>query len=120
MDEDEENDVEDDAAGGADDEAFFEEGLPTDVDVSISLDNSAHQILEGLVDPIVWKTELERVGPKLKAQQLLSTNEWRAHVDQTVANNEKIEKVLSVTQSDLQIMNKYVYYIYIDITYNII
>ena len=29
------------------------------------------------IDPIEWKTELERVGPKLKAQQVLATNEWR-------------------------------------------
>lgn len=48
------------------------------------------------------------MGPKLKAQQQLSTNEWRAHVDQTVANNQHIEKVLEETQSDLQTMNKYV------------
>jgi intraflagellar transport protein 57 len=98
--------VEDEAGGGVDEEAFFEEGIGADVEASISLDNSAHQILEGLVDPIVWKTELERVGPKLKAQQQLSTNEWRAHVDQTVTSNEKIEKVLTETQADLQIMNK--------------
>ena len=63
---------------------------------------------QAIVDPIAWKTELERVGPKLRAQQQLSTNEWRAHVDQTVANNQHIEKVLEETQSDLQIMNKYV------------
>jgi hypothetical protein len=58
------------------------------------------------VDPIAWKTELERVGPKLRAQQQLSTNEWRAHVDQTVTNNQQIEKVLGETQNDLSIMNK--------------
>lgn len=63
---------------------------------------------QAIVDPVAWKTELERVGPKLRAQQQLSTNEWRAHVDQTVANNQHIEKVLEETQSDLQIMNKYV------------
>ena len=63
-------------------------------------------LLKALVDPVAWKTELERVGPKLKAQQQLSTNEWRAHVDQTVANNQHIEKVLEETQSDLQTMNK--------------
>lgn len=63
-------------------------------------------IIKALVDPIAWKTELERVGPKLRAQQQLSTNEWRAHVDQTVSNNQQIEKVLEETQADLQAMNK--------------
>jgi hypothetical protein len=63
-------------------------------------------VIKAEVDPIAWKTELERVGPKLRAQQQLSTNEWRAHVDQTVANNQQIEKVLEETQTDLQSMNK--------------
>ena len=71
-----------------------------------SLDSSAHHILTSVLDPVVWKTELERVGPRLRAQQQLSTNEWRAHVDQTVSSKEQIDKVLGDTQANLQIMNK--------------
>ena len=59
------------------------------------------------VDPIEWKTELERVGPKLRAQQQLTSNEWRAHVDSTIHNKSQIEKVLSDTQGDLQAINRY-------------
>jgi hypothetical protein len=59
------------------------------------------------VDPVEWKTELERVGPKLRANQQLTTNEWRAHVDQTVTSKGHIEKVLGDTQGDLHAMNKY-------------
>jgi len=36
-----------------------------------------HQILQALVDPVEWKTELERVGPKLKSNLQTSVNEWR-------------------------------------------
>ena len=100
-------DIEDDAAGGHEDDAFFAEVANVDAaDLSVSLDNSAHHILQAAVDPVAWKTELERVGPKLRAQQQLSANEWRAHVDQTVTNNQQIGKVLGETQNDLSIMNK--------------
>ena len=73
----------------------------------VSLDGSAHQILHAQVDPIEWKTELERVGPKLKAHQQITSNEWRAHVDSTVHNKGQIEKVLSDTQGDLQAVNRF-------------
>lgn len=72
----------------------------------VSLDHSAHQILLPRVDPIEWKIELERVGPKLRSKQQLSMNEWRAHVDLTVSSKGHIEKVLSETKGDLSAMNK--------------
>jgi estrogen-related receptor beta like 1 len=58
------------------------------------------------VDPIHWKTELERVGPKLRAKQALPSNEWRAHVDMTVLNKGRIEAVLDETQADLTGLNR--------------
>jgi hypothetical protein len=82
----------------------FEEASRLDA----SMDASHHNILQALVDPVEWKTELERVGPKLRANQNLVTNEWRAHVDQTVSSKGHIEKILADTQGDLGIMNKYV------------
>lgn len=86
------------------DDVLFQE---TQAEIAeVSLDGSAHQILHAQVDPIEWKTELERVGPKLRAQQQLTSNEWRAHVDSTVHNKGQIEKVLSDTQGDLQAMNR--------------
>jgi estrogen-related receptor beta like 1 len=75
--------------------------------MEVSVDNSNHQILQAMVDPIEWKTELERVGPKLRSNQSTSaTNEWRSHVDQTVTSKSQIEKVLGDTQSELSNMNK--------------
>jgi len=94
--------AEDEELGGPDDDVMFED--PSKLEVSI--DSSNHNILQALVDPVEWKTELERVGPKLRTNQQLSTNEWRAHVDQTVSSKVQIEKVLGDTQGDLQAMNK--------------
>jgi estrogen-related receptor beta like 1 len=70
------------------------------------MDNSMHNILQAAIDPLEWKTELERVGPKLRTQQQLSTNEWRAHVDQTIVSKGHIERVLGDTQGDLQSLHK--------------
>jgi estrogen-related receptor beta like 1 len=88
-------------------DVLFEETDRVDA-VEASLDASAHHILQPAIDPIEWKTELERVGPKLKAQQPLSTNEWRAHVDQTSVSKNAIEKVLGDAQTDLSSLNRFV------------
>lgn len=71
-----------------------------------SVDSSTHQMITAAIDPIEWKTELERVGPKLKANVTLSTNEWRSHVDQTLTSKEQIDKVMTGSHSELQIINK--------------
>jgi len=99
------DDIEDEAAGGLDDDVVYEEAARNEA-AEISLDTSAHNILQALVDPVEWKTELERVGPKLKVNQTLAANEWRAHVDQTISSKSAIDKVLGDTQGDLQLMNK--------------
>lgn len=104
--EDEELDgIDDEVDGGVDDGALFQEPAGAEVD-DVSMDHSAHQILHAEVDPVAWKTELERVGPRLKAQLQLSSNEWRAHVDQTLGAQERINKVLAETHGDLRGLNK--------------
>ncbi len=97
---------EEDALDGqqVDDDLVFEE--PSLRGLDTSLDQSSHNILQAAVDPIEWKTELERVGPKLRMTQQYAANEWRSHVDQTLASNAHIGKVLSETQLDLQAMFK--------------
>jgi estrogen-related receptor beta like 1 len=106
-DERDEDEVEDEAGHGIEEDVLFEEADRVDA-VETALDSSAHNIMQPAIDPIEWKTELERVGPKLKAQQQLSTNEWRAHVDQTSVSKEAIEKVLGEAQTDLAALNRYV------------
>ena len=105
-DDEDDDEVVDEAAGEApDEEQVFEESRAEAGEVS-SDDIAAHQVLEAKVDPVEWKTELERVGPKLRAGQALSTNEWRAHVDLTVTSRGAIAKVLEDTRSDLAGLSK--------------
>lgn len=99
---DDEGDIAEDVADEVEDEFTYEE--PSKLDTS--LDASAHHILQAVVDPVEWKTELERVGPKLRSNVVAGANEWRAHVDQTLTSKGHIEKVLSETHGDLQILNK--------------
>lgn len=106
-DDDDDNDdiVEEDAAM-MDEEVYFEE--PSRLEASVSIDASAHNIIHAQIDPIAWKTELERVGPKLRAQTVLTSNEWRAHVDQTVTTKGQIEKLMGDSSGEIFAMNKYV------------
>lgn len=105
LDEEEAGDeINDEAEGAVDDELFFQESIGAEPEVS--LDNSAHHMLTSHIDPVAWKTELERVGPRLRAQQQLASNEWRAHVDQTVSSKSQIEQLLSIAQGDLKSLNR--------------
>mmetsp|Transcript_21622 Transcript_21622/g.31468 ORF Transcript_21622/g.31468 Transcript_21622/m.31468 type:complete len:426 (-) Transcript_21622:119-1396(-) len=99
------DDIEDEVDGGVEEDDLYQEDARLEMS-EVSLDSSARQIHTSEVDPIHWKTELERVGPKLRAKQQLSTNEWRAHVDMTVASKSHIEKVLGETEGDLQALNR--------------
>jgi estrogen-related receptor beta like 1 len=105
-------DVEDENPGAEEEDILFSDAANNiDVDpAETSMDTSAHNILVSAVDPVIWKTELERVGPKLKSHQQLSANEWRAHVDQTITSKDSIAKLLSETQTDLQVLDKYVFW----------
>jgi intraflagellar transport protein 57 len=111
LDADAENDeVEDEGMPDEEDDPIFQEASRPDEAADASIDQSNHQILQAAIDPIAWKTELERVGPKLRAQQQLSAHEWRAHVDQTLASKEQIDKILASAQGDLVTMTRYAPY----------
>ena len=101
---DENEDVEDDIAGGIDEDMFLQENQSLELDAP--MDTSAHQILVSHIDPIAWKTELERVGPKLRSQNNAMSHEWRAHVDQTLNNKTQIGSILGTTIGDLIVTNK--------------
>lgn len=88
------------------DDFVYREGISEIHETSI--DQSTHNILQAMIDPIEWKTELERVTPKLKAHEQLSIHEWRSHVDQTLTSHNLIEKVLQETNGNLLAMNKLV------------
>lgn len=100
------DEIDDEAIGAIEEDVLFEEVAQLELSEA-SLDNSAHNILHAQIDPIEWKTELERVGPKLvKLSQQNFSNEWRSHVDQTTGSKNQIEKVLAETQGDLLSMNR--------------
>ncbi len=98
--------IEDEAVAEAEYEPGFGDGNNR-VDVAeTSLDGSFHNILQGQVDPIAWKTELERVGPKLKTNFAVSVNEWRSHVDQTVTSKGQIDGIIGETKQDISSISR--------------
>lgn len=65
-----------------------------------------HKILKSGIDPIVWQTELERVGPRLRVSTTLGGKEWRAHIEQTKTNEEQIRTALPTTEKRLASMSR--------------
>jgi hypothetical protein len=71
--------VDDEVEAIAEEEAVFSENNNTsnngihgrDTDEGLALSGSQYQVLEAKIDPLEWKKELERVGPKLKVTLLL-------------------------------------------------
>ncbi len=108
---DDEDEIADDAGEAAEDGIIDGFAKPDIADTS--LDQSSFQMLNNYTDPIEWKTELERVGPRLRANQSMSSNEWRSHVDQTVSTKAVIDKLLTDTHDELKIIGRYFLYIYI-------
>ena len=49
----------------------------------------------------LWKTELERVGPRLKGLRLGSGKEWRSHLEATRKHQSTIEAILPSTSKQL-------------------
>lgn len=105
-DDEEEDIIEEDTAGvgGADEELLYEDTSRLET----SMDNSVMNILQPQIDPLEWKTELERVGPKLTSTVAAGGNEWRAHVDQSVRGQEQIGKLMSISKGDLGMLNRQV------------
>lgn len=48
-----------------------------------ALEGSQREIMQATVDPYAWKTEVERVAPRLKVKANYSGKEWRSHLEQT-------------------------------------
>ena len=71
----------------------------------MDLDNENHQIIDSNVDPIEWKTELERVGPRLRTNTGAVGKEWRSHIDQTRRHEVLIRNELPATEGTLKQIN---------------
>lgn len=66
-------------------------------------------VLQSHTDPeyhAAWRTELERVGPKLRSRLAGLGNEWRSHLEQTKSHQVTIDKVLPDCAKDLSQIHK--------------
>ncbi|KAF0698776.1 Aste57867_10634 [Aphanomyces stellatus] len=67
------------------------------------LDESTKQIILTTVDPLLWKTELERVGSKLRSKVKEDEGkEWHAHIEQTKKHSVTIGDNLAGTTTQLK------------------
>ncbi|CAM9899102.1 unnamed protein product [Ectocarpus sp. 12 AP-2014] len=73
-------------------------------DDDMGVSDSQVAMLEAKVDPVEWKRELERVGPKLKMAASAAGKEWRGHVEQTKKHEEAIQAALPVTTTQLALI----------------
>merc|ERR1712025_819891 len=55
-------------------------------------DGAATALIEAEVDVVKWKTELERVRPKLKVKLVTHDREWRSHLNQAKYHEKAIGK----------------------------
>ena len=53
------------------------------------------------VDPVAWKAELERVGPKLRVSFAALGKEWRAHMHQTQQHEQVLSTLLPTSREQL-------------------
>jgi hypothetical protein len=100
--------IEEDLAQSDAEEVLFNEIAQMDPHES-SLEHSQRNIIEAsAIDAEVWKKELERVAPRLRVTQprlLSSSNEWRAHIEQTQTNRQTVAGLVNNTNGDLQIIS---------------
>lgn len=66
------------------------------------LEKSQAGIIKSAVDPVLWQTELERVGPRLHSSQARGAKEWRGHIEQTKKHEETIAKYLPDSQAQIE------------------
>ena len=103
VDEEAEVEIADEAEAVAEDEGVFGGGVAEASDESFGAGNAdAHAMIANTIDPLVWKTELERVGPRLKQAGGVLGKEWRAHIEQTKDHEKTIQAVLPGAQAHMK------------------
>ncbi|CAN0374930.1 unnamed protein product, partial [Pylaiella littoralis] len=85
-------------------EQDFSELTKVEEDDDIGISDSQAAMLEAKIDPVEWKRELERVGPRLKMAASAAGKEWRGHVEQTKKHEEAIQAALPVTTTQLALI----------------
>lgn len=76
----------------ADNEVMYSDIAHGNVNDDDDDDEAATALIEAEVDVVKWKTELERVRPKLKVKLVTHDREWRSHLNQAKYHEKAIEK----------------------------
>ena len=93
--------IEDEIEAVEEDEALFVEAAVAEDEPDEDF-KAQHEIMESKVDALAWKTELERVGPRLRlSAKAAAGKEWRAHVELTKTSAENINKTMPETKTHL-------------------
>lgn len=95
--------IEDEVGVVEEDEVMFTERV-VDAEVHDVL-NESREMIDGTIDPLQWKTEMERVGPRLKGKTWTLEKEWRSHIEQTKDHEKKIQETLPNAQLHMQTMS---------------
>ncbi|CAN0444038.1 unnamed protein product, partial [Discosporangium mesarthrocarpum] len=96
--------IEDEAEVQEEEEAVFSESVKAEEEDPLGLSASQAAMLEAKIDPVEWKRELERVGPKLKVNQPGMGKDWRSHLEQTKKHEMGIAAVVPQTTSQLGVI----------------
>ena len=75
-------------------EIFYSETVNEEVYSKVADEDEDREKMESEIDPILWKTELERVRPKLTAPKVEGTKEWRSHLDLSRRHKEVVTQTL--------------------------
>lgn len=70
-----------------------------------ALEESYQQMIVSQVDPLLWKTELERVGPRLKLYANEDDGkEWHTHIERTRKHEVLIQELLPRATTQLKLI----------------
>ncbi|OQS04847.1 Intraflagellar Transport Protein 57 [Thraustotheca clavata] len=102
VDENLEVDADDDNVAIEEEEELYVDTIRAKTEES-ELEESTKEIILAAVDPLLWKTELERVGPKLKSKiKEDDGKEWHTHIEQTKKHDAIIQGNLASTSLQLK------------------
>ncbi|TYZ57500.1 hypothetical protein PybrP1_004343 [[Pythium] brassicae (nom. inval.)] len=105
VDEDAEVDADEDGAPPEEEEELYSDIARAKNEEESELEQSFQQMIVSEVDPLLWKTELERVGPKLKLRVKEGDGkEWHMHIERTRKHETVIKDLLPVANNQLKII----------------
>jgi len=100
--------IEDDVAESSEEEVMYSQLVQQERMKKAQAQSGSNEIMQSGISPLRWKTELERVGPKLskKAKTVTHGEEWRAHLEQTKRHEKRIQETFPGTKQALKSIEK--------------